>query len=133
MTEAEKPTKTIVVTNVSQIRQGRSKGGKPWTLWQITAKDEEGKPIEESLKSFSKLRTGKPIRVFVERQDYKGDVSYMLEPAGQGGLGGAVDELRQRCDDQEVALESMRRQLLEAKLISGPEVEGTGNPDDVAI
>lgn len=133
MTE-QKPTKTIIVSDTQKIRNGRSESGRPWTLWRVVATTEDGEPIEEELKSFSKLRTGKPIKVEVEKQTYKGSASFLLTPAGSGGLGGAVDELRQRLDDQEEALEVMRRQLLEKGLISGPEVEGTGsNPDDVPI
>ncbi len=127
-------TKRITVITTSVIRTGTSSSGKAWTLYDVTAVDEAGAPIEQKLKSFDNL-TG-TVDVEVERTEHeKYGVSFMLKlPRGAGGGGGGgggdaqpssagsrlgpkVDELRVRVDElerQNAALSAAVTQLVEA-------------------
>jgi hypothetical protein len=110
--------KTITVIETSVIKQGRSSGGKDWTLREITAVSENGEPIELKLKSFDDLKG--TVQVIVERQDdEKYGTSYMLKlPRGSEGsnpppagarLGPKVDAFEQRLRDLELRVEALER------------------------
>jgi hypothetical protein len=87
--------KKITVVSTSVIKSGTSDSGKAWTLYEVTAVNEDGAPIEEKLKSFDKLEGS--VEVEVERQDDpKFGTSFMLKlprtvarrPAGTEGRRG---------------------------------------------
>jgi hypothetical protein len=99
--------KRLTIIDTTVIKTGTSDSGKPWTLWEVTAVNEDGAPIEAKLKSFDKLEG--TVEVDVERQSHeKYGVSYMLKlPGGAPGsspppsgarLGPNVDALRDRVD-----------------------------------
>lgn len=107
-------TKTITVIETTVVKTGTSSGGKDWTLYEVTAVDTNGAPIEEKLKSFDRLDG--TVEVEVEKTEHeKYGVSYMLKLPRAGGAGGGgaqpqpapspgarlgpkVDELRDRID-----------------------------------
>lgn len=77
--------KTITIIETSVIKSGQSTSGKPWTLYNVTAVDEAGAPIEEKLVSFDDLRGTVSVEV-ARKDDAKYGTSFMLKlPAGTSG------------------------------------------------
>jgi hypothetical protein len=111
--------KKITVVSTSVIKSGTSDSGKAWTLYEVTAVNEDGAPIEEKLKSFDKLEGS--VEVEVERQDDpKFGTSFMLKlpraPSPGARLGPKVDEVRDRLQAVEgrvQVLEQLVRTLVE--------------------
>lgn len=128
----------IRVIDKSVIRTGTSAGGKDWTLYDVTAVDADGAPIEEKLKSFDDL-VGE-VEVEVERQEHeKYGVSYMLKlPPGSAGstaatpspgarLGPKVDDLRGRIEHLEDQMKGLRTAVEDLKR-SAPQLS-TAHPE----
>lgn len=102
---------------------------KDWTIYEVTAVDENGAPIEETLKSFDQLSG--TVEVEVERQESaKYGVSFMLKlPRGAGGGGGGgaaspspgarlgpkVDEIRGRVEHLEDQVRGLRQAIEELR------------------
>ena len=109
---SDKPvTRKIRVIEASKVSEGES-NGRSWALYEITATNLNGEPIDLKLKSFSKLAGD--VEVEVERQEHeKYGVSYMLKPinanAGSAGarLGPKVDELRGRVEHLEAQVDHL--------------------------
>jgi hypothetical protein len=110
--------KKMTIIETTAIKSGTSSTGKPWTIYEVTAVNEDGAPIEEKLKTFDKLEGN--VEVEVERQeDPKWGVSFMLKlPSGAPGsapppagarLGPHVDELRDRVERLEAAVGQLTR------------------------
>lgn len=95
--------RTIIVTGANEIKTGTSSKGGKWTLTGIDATTESGDPIDLKMKTFDNLPQGQPIEVEIEKQEHdKYGTSYLLKrPKKEGsgnGLGGAVDDLRERVE-----------------------------------
>jgi hypothetical protein len=116
--------KRITVIDTTVIRSGTSSSGKDWTLYEVTAVDENGAPIEEKLKSFDALSG--TVEVEVEKDDNpKYGVSYMLKlPKGSAGasappagarLGPKVDDLRGRVEHLEDQVSGLTRAVEELR------------------
>jgi hypothetical protein len=91
-------TRSLVVSELSELKTGTSSKGKPWTLYKVTATDPDGKPIAESLTTFARLPIGEPVEVEVERREHpEYGASFTLKlPRAGGGLARRVDELERR-------------------------------------
>jgi hypothetical protein len=106
--------RTIRVIDTSVIKSGET-NGKPWALYEITATNLNGEPIDKKLKSFTKLEGD--VEVEIEEQDHeKYGVSYMLKPVGGANagspspgarLGPKVDELRGRIEHLEAQVDHL--------------------------
>jgi hypothetical protein len=122
-------TRKLTIIETKPLKSGTSSTGKAWTIYDVTAVNEDGSPIEEKLRSFDQLQG--TVEVEIERKDDpKYGVSFTLklpkgapgaaEPASAGArLGPSVDELRRRVE----TLEGIVTTLVE-KVNAG----GTGSP-----
>lgn len=98
-------TRKIIPTDKSVITSGEGKKGK-WTLYEIKATNEAGEPLDIKLKTFANMKLGEVVEVEVEQEDHEQfGRSFMLSPKGKGsGLGGSVDELRERVETLEAKM-----------------------------
>lgn len=131
-------TTTISVISTRVIKEGTSAQGRPWTLYEVTAVDRNGAPIEHQLKTFDNLPQG-TVDVELERQEHpQYGVSYMLRRAGQrqgggnGGLGKSVDELRSRLDALEARVGKLESPINPPTPVA-PDPAGASftDPDDI--
>jgi hypothetical protein len=90
--------RTLKVTALREIRSGTSSGARPWTLFQVQARDPAGELIAENLTTFERLPIGEMIEVEVKRRDSpQFGVSFGLKrPRADGGLAGRVEALERR-------------------------------------
>lgn len=118
--------KKITVIDTTVVKTGTSASGKAWTLYEVTAVNEDGAPIEAKLKSFDQLEG--TVEVEVERQDDpKWGTSYMLkvpgspnsQPSPGARLGPKVDELRDRLAAAEAELATLRTSVAEIRASLG--------------
>lgn len=94
----------LTITSCNVKFEGVAKtSGKPYTLYEVACRGEDGTPIEEEFKSFDMLPIGELIEYEIEREDHpKYGVSYLLKlPPGvkrppKPNLQGDIVELRQR-------------------------------------
>ena len=119
-------TKKLTVIDTRAIAHSKDPA-KDWTIYEVTAVDENGAPIEETLKSFDQLSG--TVEVEVERQESpKYGVSFMLKlPRGAGGgscqsapspgarLGPKVDDLRGRVEHLEDQVRGLRTAVEELR------------------
>jgi hypothetical protein len=87
-------TRRMNVIDAQEVKNGTDSKGRGWTLYEITAVTPDGAPIDEKLKSFTRLSGD--VEVEVERQEHeKYGVSYLLKPVSSPGarLGPKVDDL----------------------------------------
>jgi hypothetical protein len=103
-------TRKIIVTAISELKTGTSSTGNPWTLYKVEATDADGKPIAESLTTFSKLPTGQAVEVEIERRDDpKYGPSFTLKlPRRSDNGAGRIDALEQRVAALEQMMEARR-------------------------
>jgi hypothetical protein len=101
-----KATRKLTVTACSEVKTGET-NGKPWTLYEVSAVDEGGHPVEEALKSFTNLPLGEQAEYVVERQEHdKYGPSYLLSPRKRESR--AVRELRERVDALEAEVAALK-------------------------
>lgn len=94
-------TRTLTITSLDEIATGVGDNGRPWTLYSVSANDEHGIPVPESLKSFQKLPIGEKIEVEVEKQDHpQYGTSYLLKRPRENsnGLQARIEALEQRVE-----------------------------------
>lgn len=116
--------KKMRVITTSVVKQGTSDSGKSWTLYEVTAVDENGAPIEQKLKSFEDLQGDVEVEVEVQHHEKYG-TSYMLKRAGGGGGGGnpgnrlgpKVDELRGRVEHLEDQVRNLGQAVEDIKIL----------------
>lgn len=83
MPKPEKFTTSLIVTEIRQTYQGRTKQGSSYTLFQVIATKVDGTPISHNLRSFSDLPKREVIEVecTLYRSQQYGD-SYTIEMQG---------------------------------------------------
>jgi hypothetical protein len=91
-------TRRLTVVALRELRSGTSSGGRPWTLFQVQARDPDGKLIEQNLVTFERLPLNEMIEVEITRRDDpKFGVSYSLKrPRADAGVAGRLEALERR-------------------------------------
>lgn len=124
----------LTVTSCNVKFEGTAKTGKPFTIYEVGVRGEDGEPIMEEFKSFDSLPIGELIEYEVEKEDHpKYGVSYLLKlPKGMAAarrpnLQGEIAELRGRVDTLERQVASL------AGTATPAAIAGTGSDREIAF
>lgn len=104
--------RTINVISCAVFRSGTSDSGKAWTIYELTATDMNGQPIDKTLKSFEQIE-GDNVEVELQKND-RGYDEYIVRKPGSGGggkggsgLGASIDALRTRVEELEAKVATL--------------------------
>lgn len=105
-------TRKLKVTALKEIKEGTTQGkdGKTftWKLQEVTATNEDGSAITETLKTFAELPLNELIEVEVEKQEHETyGTSYMLKKPNKNVSREELLEVVKRIDDLEEAVKKL--------------------------
>lgn len=129
--------KTLTITSSNLLKEGET-NGRSWAIYEIFARDADGNPIDEKLKSFwqpTDKHVGQALVYDVERQDHeKFGVSFLIHrpegtgggaPVGGGG-GGSLDMLWEE-------IESLRARVTRLEEAANPAPAPGSEPPSAAV
>lgn len=95
--------KNLTVTSCKVLTSFKNAKGDDATLYEVEAVGEDGRKVDEKLRSFVELKLDELIEYEVSRYDHeKYGLSYTLKPPSKkSGLAASVDALRERVDKLE--------------------------------
>lgn len=117
-------TRKLTITACEVLKKGKSAGsGREWTMYEVFAVDEAGKPVEAKLRAFDPLPLNELVEYGIEmRQDERHGTSYTLSlprelrPSKKDtGYKAQIQSLQVRCgrlEESNARLEARDRWLL---------------------
>lgn len=120
MSDKPREKKTLKIVSCTELRKGKSPAGKEWTIYQVAATNADGIPIDQELRSWTKLEvTDKPADFEVEVGEYQGTPQFTLHPI-------RTKKLPERIEDCETRILELTERVARLEAAASGAADETG-------